>query len=182
MKRISNLGRNGAMLALAAGLAMSAALSAGEPADTALSAWLGQEITIDSATQSEQVPAGGKLTFVYDSRQDVVRVCTRDVAEQKGAWSKDLASGCKLELKFTRGERYCTLEDVKASDGEVLSSCHRLRGKDVATRSRAGKDSAELRDMLVFLLSPEKGANSIAIVLDAPSRLTSEGTVIIGKN
>jgi hypothetical protein len=180
MKRISILGKNGRMLALAAGLAASAALSAGEGADAALAPVLDKEITIDTATQSTQVPAGGKFSFKLDAKDQSVKLCTRDTPEQKGAWSQDLASGCNVTLTFTKGERYCTLEDVKAGDGEVLASCHRLRAKDVATA--AVKGGSEMGDLLVFILPPAKDANAVAILIDSPSRVTQSPPIIVGKN
>src|SRR5262245_48897347 len=89
--------------------------------DEALAGWLGREITIDTSG-NEQIPVGGKLTFVYDSDDNVVRVCTRPVASQRRPWRSDLAIPCSVTLTFTRGTRYCTLADVNAGDGEVLSS------------------------------------------------------------
>ena len=45
--------------------------------DDALAGWLGKEFTIDSSNLNDHIPVGGKLTFIYDSDENVVRVCTR---------------------------------------------------------------------------------------------------------
>jgi hypothetical protein len=177
MNLSSIVGKNGKTMALVAGLLASGALVAGDSVDPALSAYLDKEITID--TTSGRMPQGGKLTLKYDAGKQAVQVCTQAAAGQDGAWSEDLAAGCKVTLNFTRGERYCSLEDVKAGDGEVLASCHRLRGSDVSTKSGA-TGAAELGDMIVFLLAPEGGKNAIAILIDSPSRVTDE-PVIVGK-
>jgi hypothetical protein len=165
MKRAFSIGRRGKALAVTTGFVLCAAVGAAEGIDSALAAWLGREITIDAGANSEQIPAGGKMTLVHDGDDGVVRVCTRNAPEQKQAWGKDLASGCKVTLQFTRGERYCTVEDVKAGDGEVLSSCHRLRSQNVG-------------DMIVFLLAPDQGTNAVAILVDSPSRVTNDPIVI----
>jgi hypothetical protein len=167
-------------VAMAAGLVAVGASMAAEPVDNSLSEYLGREITLDPAAESKQLPAGGKLTLVHDAKEDVVRVCTRTSPDQKSAWTHDLAKSCNVKLTFKRGERYCTVEDVKAGNGEVLSSCHRLRSSEVATSAAGKKDSAELADMIVFLLSPDKGEKSVAILIDSPARVTWE-PVIIGK-
>ncbi len=171
MNLSSIVGKKGKTMALVAGLLASGALVAGDSVDPALSAYLDKEITIDTA--SARMPQGGKLTLKFDAGTQAVRVCT-----QEGAWSEDLAAGCKVTLNFTRGERYCSIEDVKAGDGEVLASCHRLRGSDVSTKSATG--ASELGDMIVFLLAPEAGKDAIAILIDSPSRVTDE-PVIVGK-
>ena len=54
-------------------------------------------------------------------------------------WRMDFATPCSVTLTFTRGTRYCTVEDVKAGNAEVLSSCHRLRSRDVAMRPVEGQ-------------------------------------------
>jgi hypothetical protein len=180
MKRVLTIGKRGRALALAAGLTLCAAMAAASGIDSALSAWLGREITIDTASMSEQIPAGGKLTFIYDAGDDVVRVCTRTAPNQRRPWRLDLAAGCNVAMTFTRGQRYCTVEDVKAGDGEVLSSCHRLRSREVALRSSSTSDGVELADVIVFLLSPERGKSAVAILVDSPSRVT-DSDVIIGK-
>lgn len=178
MNLSSTIGKKGKTLGLAAGLLVSGVLVAGDSVDAALTAYLDKEITIDTAANG-RMPQGGKLTLKLDAATQEVRVCTEAAPNQQGAWTEDLAAGCKVKLNFTRGERYCSLEDVKAGDGEVLASCHRLRGSDVATKSGA-KGAAELGDMIVFLLAPEQGKNAIAILIDSPSRVTDE-PVIVGK-
>jgi hypothetical protein len=120
---------------------------------------------------------GGKLTFIYDSDDDVVRICTRTAPGQRGPWRMDLAGGCNVALLFTQGTRYCTLEDVKAGDGEVLSQCHRLRSRDVALKPAKARGAAiELQDMIVFLVPADRGKHGIAILVDSPSRVTDNGS------
>jgi hypothetical protein len=89
----------------------------------------------------------------------------------------DMAAGCNATLTFTRGTRYCSFEDVKAGDGEVLSQCHRLRSRDVALKPAKAKGAAiELQDMIVFLVPAEQGKHGIAILVDSPSRVTDNGS------
>jgi hypothetical protein len=178
MKRSMIIGKRAGMLAMASGLLLSAALAFAGDVDSAFAKWLGREITISISHLNDQIPEGGKLTFVYDSDDDVVRICTRTVATQKGPWRMDMASGCNVALNFTRGLRYCTLEDVKAGDGEVLSGCHRLRSRDVALTPSTTQGAVELKDMIVFLLSPDKGKDAIAILIDSPSRVTDNGSLV----
>jgi hypothetical protein len=173
--------RSGKKIALAAGLMLSSTMAMSEGIDSSLAGWLGREITIASSTFNDHIPVGGKLTFIYDSGDDVVRVCTRTVAGQRGPWRMDLAGGCNVTLMFTRGDRYCTLEDVKAGNGEVLSGCHRLRSRDVALRPSTTKGAIELQDMIVFLVPAERGKHAIAILVDSPSRVT-EGGVAVGED
>jgi hypothetical protein len=173
--------RSGKKLALAAGLMLSATMAMSEGVDSSLAGWLGREITIDSSTFNDHIPVGGKLTFVYDASDDIVRVCTRSVAGQRGPWRMDLAGGCNVTLTFTRGDRYCTLADVKAGNGEVLSGCHRLRSRDVALRPSATKGAIELQDMIVFLVPGEGAKHAIAILVDSPSRVT-QGGIATGKD
>jgi hypothetical protein len=180
MKTILNNGKKGRAFAAAAGLALCAAMAFANDVDTAFADWLGREITIDTATTSEQLPAGGKMTLVYDGKDDVVRLCTRTASDQKQPWQHDLAAGCNVALTFTEGQRYCSVEDVKAGDGEVLASCHRLRSRDVALRSSGAKDGVEHADVIVFLLSPERGENAVAILVDSPARVTND-VIVIGK-
>lgn len=147
MKKTNTLGK---MLLLAPCAMMCATLaSAGEATYTK---WLDREISVSDA---------GKLTLVRDAASDTVRACTTSVGE--------LADGCDVTLTYTAGERFCTLEDVKAGDGETLASCHRLRSSESASK-----------DLIVFLLSHEKGEDAIAILVDSPSRVT-EGGIIVGK-
>lgn len=166
----------GKRLALAAGLLLSAAFAMADGVDPALSGWLGREITIEASSFNDHIPVGGKLTFMYDSGDDVVRVCTRSVPGQRGPWRMDLAAGCNVTLTFTRGERYCTFEDVKTGNGEVLSGCHRLRSRDVAMKPSATKGAIELQDMIVFLVPAPAGKHAIAILVDSPSRVTVDGS------
>lgn len=180
MKRAFSIGRRGKALAVITGIALCAAAAAADGIDSALASWLGREITIDAGTDNQRIPAGGKMTLVHDGDAGVVRVCTRNVPEQKQAWSQDLASGCNVTLKFTRGERYCTVEDIKAGDGEVLSSCHRLRSQDVALKSDS-KGAVEHADVIVFLLAPDSGKNAIAILVDSPARMTHNDPIVIGR-
>lgn len=169
----------GVRAALVVGLAMSAIAMAGD-VNQAYAGWLGREITINSSPVNDQIPVGGKLTFVYDSGDDVVRICTRTVPNQRGPWRMDLAGGCNVTLLFTQGTRYCTIEDVKAGDGEVLSQCHRLRSREVALKPSGSKGAIELKDLLVFLLAKDAGGkHNIAILIDTPSRVT-DGPVIVG--
>ena len=107
--------------------------------DPALESWLGKEYVVDSSTINDHVPVGGRLTFIYDSTDNVVRICTRSVSTQRGQWRMDFANPCGVTMTFTRGDRYCTIEDVKSGNAEVLSSCHRLRSHDVAMRPAAVK-------------------------------------------
>jgi hypothetical protein len=176
--KISNKRKMGIRVALAAGLTLSTLLAIAGDMDTAFAGWLGREITITSSPINDQVPVGGKLTFIYDSGDDVVRICTRTVPGQRGPWRMDLAGGCNVALLFTRGTRYCTLEDVKAGDGEVLSSCHRLRSREVALKPSTERGALELKDMIVFLLPGTSGKNSIAILVDSPSRVTGDGVIV----
>lgn len=143
--------------------------------DPALLGWLGREITIDSSTIDDHIPVGGKLTFVLDSKDNVVRVCTRNVPGQRNQWKMDFAQPCNVTLNFTRGQRYCTLEDVKAGNAEVLSACHRLRSRDIAMRPAAAKGAVELNDMIVFLVQGEAGKHVISILVDSPARVTDGG-------
>jgi hypothetical protein len=152
---------------------MAFAQSAGP--DPALADWLGREITIDSSTLDDHIPVGGKLTFVLDSQDNVVRVCTRNVAGQRNQWKMDFAAPCSVTLNFTRGQRYCTLEDVKAGNAEVLSGCHRLRSRDIAMRPATTKGSVELNDMIVFLVQGENNKHVISILVDSPARVTEGG-------
>lgn len=177
MNRSLVKGPRGLKLALTSGLLLGAVLAWAGEVDSALSGWLGREITIETSTFSDKIPIGGKLTFVYDSSDDVVRVCTRNGPNQRGLWRMDMAAGCNATLTFTRGTRYCSFEDVKAGDGEVLSQCHRLRSRDVALKPAKAKGAAiELQDMIVFLVPAEQGKHGIAILVDSPSRVTDNGS------
>lgn len=156
-------------------LALSFAAMAAAP-DAALAPWLGTEFTISNSAQNDHLPLGGKLTLVYDREENVVRVCTRSVAAQRAVWRMDFAVPCNVALVFTRGQRYCTAEDVKAGNAEVLATCHRLRSHDVAMHPAAVRGAVELHDMIVFLLPPDdSGARKAFVLLDSPSRVTHNG-------
>lgn len=146
---------------------------AAEP-DPALSGWLGREITITSSTFNDHVPVGGKLTFVLDNEDSIVRICTRNVTG-RSQWRMDMAPGCNVALTFTKGTRYCTAEDVRAGDAEVLSACHRLRSRDVAMHPAVQKGALELHDVIIFLVEGASGKHAISILIDSPSRVTTGG-------
>ena len=175
-----NLGRLTAA-ALGAAMLLSATAANAADADVAIDRWLGKEITIASASVTDLMPIGGKLTFVFDSEENTVRICTRQATAQRGQWRMDLAPGCNVALAFTRGQRYCTIEDVKAGNAEVLSACHRLRSHDVALRPSAVKGRVELHDVIVFPVEGAGSKVSIAILVDSPSRVT-DGGILIGHN
>lgn len=156
------------------------AASAQEPAsDSTLDGWLGQEFTVESASLKESMPVGGKLTFVYDSKDNVVRVCTRTVDAQKGSWREDFAKSCGVTMTFTKGTRYCSIDDVKTGDAETLASCHRLRSRDVAMRTPRVKGTTELNDLVAFLVQGADGHKYMSILVDSPSRVTEDGQIII---
>jgi hypothetical protein len=168
------------MAALAAAMLLGTAAAVAAEPDASIAGLLGKEITIESASSNNLMPIGGKLTFSYDAESNNVRICTRQVATQKGPWRMDLAPGCNVVLTLTRGDRFCTIEDVKAGNAEVLASCHRLRSKDVALRPAATKGAVELHDVIVFpVVGGPAGKQSVAILVDSPSRMT-EGGVVIG--
>jgi hypothetical protein len=170
-------GRKSGISLLAAALTLGAALSfAGDAkVDEVLSGWIGKEYTIDSSTINDHIPLGGKMTFIFDSDDNVVRVCTRSTSAQRQAWRMDFAVPCGVTLTFTRGTRYCSLEDVKAGNAEVLSSCHRLRSRDIAMRPAKVKGAVELNDMIVFFIPSTTGDRVISILVDSPSRVTDTG-------
>jgi hypothetical protein len=159
----------GAALLLGAGIVVAAG-----GVDDALAGWLGREITIESSSIDDQIPVGGKLTFIYDSSDDVVRVCTRQVTTQRRPWRSDFASPCSVTLVFSRGTRYCTLEDVKAGNGEVLSQGHRMRSREVAL-TQATSSGLELHDVIVFLHQAPNNKHVISILVDTPARVTGGG-------
>jgi len=176
----SNLSRGTKTRAFAVGAALlmgATLVGAANGVDNALAGWLGREITIKSSTIGDDIPVGGKLTFVYDATEQVVRVCTRQAAAQRKPWRSDLAVPCSVTLTFTPGTRYCTVEDVKAGDGEVLSACHRLRSKEIALQPDTA-DGVELHDLIVFLVQGANGKPSIAILVDSPSRVTTGGIAV----
>jgi hypothetical protein len=164
------------LVLVAAALAGSTA-SAAAP-DSAVAPWLGKEITITVSTLGDHIPIGGKFTLIYDGEDDVVRICARSVPSKRATWRMDLAIPCNVALNFVRGERYCTDEDVKAGDAEVLAGCHRLRSHDVALHpAAASRDAVELHDVIVFLLAPTGAQKEVALLLDSPSRVTHNGLI-----
>jgi hypothetical protein len=173
--------RMGMVAAFAAvSLLGTAAAIAAEP-DASIAGLLGKEITIESVSSNNLMPVGGKLTFTYDAEANNVRICTRQAAAQKGPWRMDMAPGCGVVLTLTRGDRFCSVEDVKAGNAEVLASCHRLRSKDVALQPATGKNAVELHDVIVFpVAGGASGKQSVAILVDSPSRLTGGGVIVGG--
>jgi hypothetical protein len=171
-------GMRGLMAAL---LFMGAPLAQAQDtvSDNILDGWLGKEFTVQSSTLNDHMPVGGKLTFIFDSSDNVVRICTRSSATQRGPWRMDFANPCGVTMAFTRGTRFCTLEDVKSGNAEVLSSCHRLRSRDVAMRPARVKGTVELNDMIAFLVNGEDGHKYMSILIDSPARVTDEGGVIV---
>ena len=170
--------------AAAAMLGFGATLAAAQEvaADSALTDWLGNEFTVESSTLNDHMPTGGKLTFVFDSEENVVRVCTRNSTKQKTPWRMDFATPCGVTMLFTRGTRYCTLDDIKTGNAEVLSSCHRLRSRDIAMRPSKVKGAVELNDMIAFLVKTEDNRPIMSILVDSPARVTDSGTIILGGN
>jgi hypothetical protein len=147
--------------------------------DKVLEGLLGREFTVQSSTVNDRIPQGGKLTFVFDREEDVVRVCTRTVTTQRGAWRMDFANPCGVTMTFTRGTRYCTFEDVKTGNAEVLSSCHRLRSRDVAMRPAAVKGTVELNDMIAFIVQDTDGKLALSVLVDSPARVTDDGSATL---
>jgi hypothetical protein len=149
--------------------------------DDALAGWLGQELTVQSSTINDHMPVGGKLTFIFDGADNVVRICTRTAPGQRTAWHMDFTVPCGVTMTFTRGTRYCTVDDVKAGNAEVLSSCHRLRSRDVAMHPSKVKGTVELNDMIAFLVQGTDGGKLMAILVDSPARVTDGGLIIVNK-
>lgn len=170
----------GAVLLWAASLLAGAAWAEGKAPDEALSAWLGQELTV-ATSRNVHMPTGGKLTFAYDSKSDAIHLCTRTVEGQEGSWKLDLSKPCGVSMTFARGTRYCTAEDVKAGNAEVLATCHRLRSNDVAMRPSETKGAVELNDVAAFLIKDADGTKSMMILIDSPARMTDPGQPIIVK-
>jgi len=165
------------VLFLAAALLAGSAAGAAAP-DSAVTPWLGKEITITVSTLGDHIPLGGKFTLIYDGEDDVVRICARSVPAKRATWRMDLAIPCNVALNFVRGQRYCTDEDVKTGDAEVLAGCHRLRSHDVALHpAAASRDAVELHDVIVFLLAPKGAQKEVALLLDSPSRVTHNGII-----
>lgn len=165
-----------AMLGFGAALAVAQEQRA---PDDALSGWLGREFTVQTSPLNDHMPTGGKLTFVFDSDENVVRVCTRSTDKQIHPWSMDFAAPCGVTMTFTKGTRYCSIDDVKTGNAEVLASCHRLRSHDIAMHAAKVKGTVELNDMVAFLIKGENEKPGMSIVVDSPARLTDGGTTII---
>jgi hypothetical protein len=173
---IKGFGMRGLAAAL---LFMGATLASAQEAktDAVLDGWLGKEFTIQTSTLNDHMPVGGKFTFIYDSDDNVVRICTRTVSTQRGAWKMDFATPCGVTMSFTRGTRFCTQDDVKTGNAEVLSGCHRLRSRDVAMRPAKVKGTIELNDMIAFLVNGDDGHKYLSILVDSPARVTDDGVV-----
>jgi hypothetical protein len=179
MFRVTGWGARKRAYAVGAALLFGATLVvAANSVDETLSGWLGREITIEKSSVAEDIPVGGKLTFIYDSTDDVVRVCTRQSAGQRKPWRSDFAVPCNVTLTYTRGTRYCTLEDVRTGNAEVLSECHRLRSREVALKPSGPLGAVELHDLLVFLVEGDNGKHVISILVDTPARVTGEGNTV----
>lgn len=167
---------------LAATLLLGASLAGAQEAalDGALAGWLGKEYTVETTSLPEHMPTGGKLTFVFDAEENVVRICTRNTSRQRTPWRMDFATPCGVTLVFTRGARYCTLDDIKTGNAEVLSACHRLRSRDIAMRPSRVRGTVELNDMIAFLIQGEAGKPMMSILVDSPARVTSDdGNILI---
>jgi len=171
------------ILMMAAALVTGAGIAAAQEAlpDKVLADWLGKEFTVQSSTLKDPVPLGGKLTFVFDADQNVVHVCTRNTSAQSEPWRMDFAKPCGVTMTFTAGTRYCSVDDIKTGNAEVLASCHRLRTHDVAMRPSKEKGAVELSDMVAFLVQGENGKQSMTILVDSPARLTEDGNIIINR-
>jgi len=170
------------MRALAAALLFTGApfaMAQDAAPDNVLDGWLGKEFTVQTSTINDHMPVGGKLTFIFDSDENVVRICTRSVSTQRGSWRMDFANPCGVTMTFTKGMRFCTMEDVKSGNAEVLSACHRLRSRDVAMRPAAVKGTIELNDMIAFLVIGTDGKHYMSILVDSPARVTTDGNVVI---
>jgi hypothetical protein len=168
---------------MAAALALGAGMAVAQEAlpDKVLADWLGKEFTVQSSSINDQMPTGGKITFVLDSEANVVRVCTRNANSQSEPWRMDFATPCGVTMTFTRGTRYCSIDDVKTGDAEALASCHRLRSHDVAMRPAKTKGVVELNDMVAFLVKEADGKQSMTILVDSPARVTGEDGIVVIK-
>ena len=145
---------------MAAALLLGAALAAAqEPSpDDVLAGWLGKEFTVESSTLNDSRA---------DRRQAHLRLRLRGRTScasarampttQSEPWRMDFATPCGVTMTFTRGTRYCTVDDVKTGNAEVLASCHRLRTHDVAMRPSKVKGAVELNDMIAFLVQGDDG-------------------------
>jgi hypothetical protein len=174
-KRMGMRGLAAALLLMGA----TVALAEDSQPDNLLEGWLGKEFTVESATLAEHMPVGGKLTFVFDGSDNVVRICTRTAEKQHGPWRADFANSCAVTMTFTRGSRFCSIDDVKTGNAETLAACHRLRSRDVAMRTPRVKGTVELNDLVAFLVQGADGHKYMSILVDSPSRVTDEGVIII---
>jgi len=166
------------MTAAILGFGATLAMAQENAPDSVLAGWLGKEFTVASSTLNDHMPMGGKLTFVFDPEDNLVRVCTRNSSKQRAPWNMDFATPCGVTMLFTRGTRFCTVDDVKAGNAEVLSSCHRLRSRDIAMRPSKVKGTVELNDMIAFLIQ-ENGKPVMSILVDSPARVTDGGIIQI---
>ena len=166
------------MTAAILGFGATLAMAQENAPDSVLAGWLGKEFTVASSTLNDHMPMGGKLTFVFDAEDNLVRVCTRNSSKQRAPWNMDFATPCGVTMLFTRGTRFCTVDDVKTGNAEVLSSCHRLRSRDIAMRPSKVKGTVELNDMIAFLIQ-ENGKPVMSILVDSPARVTDGGIIQI---
>jgi len=168
---------------MAAALVFGAGMAVAQEAvpDKVLADWLGTEFTVQSSSVGDRMPLGGKLTFVFDANKNVVHLCTRNADEQNEPWKMDFAKPCGVTMTFTAGTRYCSADDIKTGDAEMLASCHRLRTHDVAMRPSEEKGAVELNDMVAFLVKGKDGKQSMTILVDSPARLTEDGSVVVGR-
>lgn len=182
MYRKQKIGRQKLWVSVTAAIfAFGAALAVAQEraADDVLAPWLGKEFTVTSSSTNEHMPMGGKLTFIFDSEDNVVRICTRNSSSQRSQWRMDFATPCGVAMLFTRGTRYCTPDDVKAGNAEVLSTCHRLRSRDIAMHPSKVKGTVELNDMIAFLVEGDSGKPAMSILVDSPARVTDGGVIVI---
>jgi hypothetical protein len=179
--KLNTRGKKIGISVMAATLLLGASLAAAQEAsvDSALTGWLGKEYTVESSTLPDHMPTGGKLTFIFDAEENVVRICTRNSSRQRTPWRMDFAAACGVTLVFTRGARYCSLDDVKTGNAEVLSACHRLRSRDIAMRPSKVKGVVELNDMIAFLVRSDEGKPMMSIIVDSPARVTDDGSIVI---
>jgi hypothetical protein len=164
---------------VAAALLFGTALAAAQEVaqDKLLADWLGKEFTVESSTPDEHMPKGGKFTLAFDAKENVVHVCTRTTADQATPWRMDFATSCGVTMSLAHGTRYCTIDDVKTGNAEVLASCHRLRTHDVAMRPSQVNGAVELNDLVAYLVQID-GQPAVSIQVDSPARLTEDGSII----
>ena len=122
---------------------------------------------------------GTALAAAQEADENVVHVCTRNSSNQDAPWRMDFATPCGVTMSFTRGTRYCTLDDVKTGNAEVLASCHRLRTHDIAIGPSKTKGAVERHDMVAFLVELDNGKPAMSIVVDSPARVTDNPDIVI---